>query len=54
MASVMNVLQPPTLTELHSGWNPQIARRKFGKSGRERGRRAEKPVRKSIAKRKRK
>lgn len=40
----MNELQPPLLTDLHSGWNPQIARRKFGKSGRERGRRAEKPV----------
>jgi len=61
----MNDLQPPKLTELHSGWNPQIARRKFGMSGRDRGRRAEpKPVekkaprkvvtRKSVVKRKRK
>lgn len=32
----MNDLQPPKRDD-HEGWNPQIARRKFGKSGRDRG-----------------
>lgn len=33
---VMNELHPPKRTD-HAGWNAQIARRAFGKSGRDRG-----------------
>lgn len=37
--NAMNELHPPKL-ENHTGWNPQTARRHFGKSGRPRGNRS--------------